>query len=165
MGGSWVSFQEVTWPAQLRDLPTVMWPVPGCLLILFPLAAYFWQHPFFPPRWFNSVFHLDIEFPLSAFCQRGLTPLLIPRAPPPPPPPLSWGLNPQSVPAGSLNYSAERCCSAVRLWSKEQPDSTMAAGERAAGAAEWRQQMSVWELPRKPHTHLPQTPPLPVWQP
>lgn len=138
-------------------------PVPAFLLVLFPLPACFWQYPILPPRWFNSVFHLDIEFPLSAFCQRGgLTPLIIPQAPPPTP---SWGLNPLSVPAGSLNYSAEHCCSAVRLRSREQPDSTMAAGERAVGEAEGRQQMSVWELPRKPHTRLPQPPPLPIWQP
>lgn len=108
------------------------------------------------PADFIVFSHLVVKFPLSSCCQRVMTPLFVP-----PPPPPSRRL---SASSGSLNYSAEYRCSAVRRWSTDQPDSVMAGGERAGGVAEWWQQMSVWELSRKPHTRLPQPPLLPIWQ-
>lgn len=82
------------------------------------------------------------------------------------PPPLQR-LNPPSVPTGSLNYSLEDCSPQRPVSDTQTQKEGKSHIERQEGggarAIEWWQQMSGWELPRKPHTDLPPLPPF--WQP
>lgn len=102
------------WPALLRDLQMVMWHAARSLaLTLFLISLSFLPSahpadltllPTLLPRQ-----QMSPQLLLSNGVKSPLSLLFIPL----PPPPLQ-GLNPLSVPAGSLNYSVEHCCSPQR---------------------------------------------------
>lgn len=90
-----------------------------------PFLFLFWQCPLFPWRHPADLTLLptpqasSMNFPQFLLSNGVKSPcpslLFIPLSPPPP---LLQGLNPLSVPAGSLNYSVERRCSPQRAMSE-----------------------------------------------